>query len=288
MSGPGRSPLGEMSLQPITASLGAEVHGLDADVVDDAAVALRRALADHLVLVFPGLGPTADQLARIVEVFGPLGTPRIPSPTDTGHPQVTTLDTGISYQDDVWHTDATYSPTPPGVIALHMIDGPAAGGDTAWANLEDAYRALSAPLRAMLETLTCIHDHADDRHLAAEHPVVVHHGPERAGLFVNRQWSRRIPQLSRPESQQLLGWLHRWNEQLRFSMRWRWRPGDVVIWDNRATLHCVAGDSDERRVLHRAAATAPAPLPAGDVTRWTRHRTERTRASHFFGNGYEF
>jgi taurine dioxygenase len=277
-----------ISLHTIAGSLGVVAAGVDLTALEDSADALRRALARHLVLVLPGLSPTADQLVALGGVFGPLGVGRMQAATETTNPHVTLVDTGVAHQDDVWHTDATYSSTPPGVIALHMIEGPAAGGDTAWANLEESYRSLSGPLRAMLDTLTCIHDLADDRHVAAEHPVVVDHGTGRGAMFVNRQWSRRIPQLSRPESQQLLGWLHRWNEQLRFSMRWRWRLGDVVIWDNRATLHCVAGDTDERRVLQRVATTAPPPVPAGNVAHWPRHRTPRSKASDFYGNGYEF
>ena len=122
--------------------------------------------------------------------------------------------------------------------------------------------------------------------------VRAHPGTGRRSLYVNKQHGRRIPQLSRPESQALLGFLYRWQEQVKFSCRWRWTPGDVALWDERVTLHSIVddiGEADGTRVLHRVTVLGDDPQPPADAPTWDRHRSDKTAASGYYGMaGFEF
>jgi taurine dioxygenase len=280
-----------LEIRPVAGALGAEVRGLSADRLDEAiAQQLMDALAAHLVLFLPGLEPTVEQFRDIGALFGELEVhPYIPK-VDEAIPEVVELDSEVSPKADLWHTDVSFSESPPIAALLHMVDGPEFGGDTMWINTLDVYDTLSAPLKAMLDGLTCTHNDARGA-LSAEHPVVrVQPGTGRKSLFVNKQFSRRIPQLSQPESQMLLAYLFRWQEQVRLSCRWRWSTGDVVIWDERFTLHSVVDDTKERRLLHRATVLGDGPpLGVPDAPTWPEYERNKMASSGYFGiGGYEF
>ena len=284
----------EFDINPIAGALGAEVRGLDPDRLDEqAAAALRDALDAHLVLFLPGLAPSVEQLRDIGALFGELEVHPYIDKVDEDTPEVCVLDTSATPKADIWHTDVTYSEHPPIAALLHMVQCPPAGGDTMWINCYEVYDSLSAPMQAFLAGLTCIHDDGKQGSLVAEHPVVrVHPGTGRRSLYVNKQHGRRVPQLSRPESQALLGFLYRWQEQVKFSCRWRWSPGDVALWDERVTLHSIVDDIDDAagtRVLHRVTVLGDDPQPPADAARWDRHRSDKTAASGFYGMaGFEF
>lgn len=281
----------DLEIRPTAGALGAEVRGLSVDHLDEAtARQLIDALSTHLVLFLPGLRPTVEQFRDLGAIFGELEVhPYIPK-VDEAVPEVVELDSEVSPKADLWHTDVTFSESPPVAALLHMVEGPDFGGDTMWINTLDVHDTLSEPLKAMLDGLTCTHDDARGA-LRAEHPVVrVQPTTGRKALFVNKQFSRRIPQLSRPESQMLLAHLFRWQEQVKFSCRWRWSTGDVVIWDERFTLHSVVDDTKERRLLHRATVLGDGDsLAVPDVPTWPDHEPNPMASSGYFGiGGYEF
>ena len=285
----------EIDVRPIAGALGAEVRGLDPAGLDDrAAAAVRQALDAHLVLFLPGLHPTVEQLRDIGALFGELEVHPYIDKVDVDTPEVCVLDTSATPKADIWHTDVTYSRHPPIAALLHMVQGPVAGGDTMWINCYQVHDSLSAPMQAFLAGLTCIHDDGKQGSLAAEHPVVrVHPDTGRRSLYVNKQHGRRIPQLSRPESQAVLGFLYRWQEQVKFSCRWRWSAGDVALWDERVTLHSIVDDidggSDGGRILHRVTVLGDDPRPPADAASWPRHRSDKTAASGYYGMaGFEF
>ena len=170
-----------------------------------------------------------------------------------------------------WHTDVTFLQTPPLGSILSMLTCPEVGGDTQWASLQDAYDRLAPPVRTMCDELIAIHfdpwfaadvearggydwngEH-HDKLLPALHPVVRTH-PEngRRGLFVNPQFTQSIFGLSTHESAAVLDMLYRHCQQPELTCRFRWRPGSVAFWDNRATLHYALDDyGDALRVGHR-------------------------------------
>lgn len=283
--------MGELRIEPLAGLLGAEVRGLELGRIDDGVAAqLQKALTDHLVLVLPGLSPSVAGLRDLGALFGELDTHPYLTPVDPEIPEVISLDSLYTVKADLWHTDATFLPRPPAVALLHMLDCPAVGGDTMFINSHAVYDSLSPAMQAFLGTLSCVHDDGGQGDRRAEHPVVRAH-PEtgRPSLFVHKQFSRRIPQLSRPESQMLLGHLFRWQEQIRFSCRWRWSPGDVVLWDERNTLHAMVDDTDGRRELMRATVLGDEPVAFAPDRLAERFGLPKTASSGFYGIGsYEF
>lgn len=283
--------MAELDIRPIAGLLGAEVHGLDIESIDEGtAHQLQKALADHLVIALPDLSPSLAQLRNIGALFGELDTHPYLKAVDAEVPEVISLDSLYTVKADLWHTDATFKTEPPAIALLHMLDCPPHGGDTMFINSHAVYDSLSPALQDFLLTLTCIHDDGGQGDKKAEHPVVRAH-PEtgRPSLFVHKQFSRRIPQLSRPESQMLLSHLFSWQEQVQFSCRWRWSPGDVVLWDERNTLHAMVNDTEGRRELRRATVLGDAPVGFAPDRVGANFGLPKTASSGFYGIGsYEF
>ena len=106
------------------------------------------------------------------------------------------------------------------------------------------------------------------------HPVVRSHPvTKRKSLFVNEHFTRRIVELSREESDLLLGYLTKWVSNPRFTVRYRWTKGTVAIWDNRCTQHFLINDFDEERIIQRV--TVMGDRPEGAPPRWEPYARER-------------
>lgn len=259
-----------LDLDRLTGALGAEVRGVRLADLDDATFAvLRDALAEHLVLFFPDQHLTPDEHRAFALRFGEAEIhPFIPK-LDDSHPEIVVLDSERGAKADVWHTDVTFSESPPICSVLKMVETPASGGDTMWLSQAAVYEALSAPMRGLLDGLTAIHTAETFGHpeIQAEHPAVrVHPDTGRRCLYVNRQFTSHFPQLRPEESDALLAFLCAFAEQPQFSVRYRWVPGAIGIWDNRATQHYAVNDYDERRIIHRV--TILGDRPTGDSPRW--------------------
>jgi taurine dioxygenase len=259
-----------LDIRPIAGALGAEVRGvaLRGDLDDAALGAIRAALLRHLVLFFPEQHLDPAQHRDFAARWGEMEIhPFIPKVE--GFPEVVELRASGGYVADVWHTDVTFSDRPPVMSILNMVTSPAVGGDTMWTNQYAAYEALSAPLRELLDGLTAVHTarvygHPENR---AEHPAVrVHPETGRRCLYVNAQFTDRFAQLSRDESDVLLAYLTRFSVEARFTVRHRWTPGTIAIWDNRCTQHFVLNDFEGERVIQRV--TILGDLPEGDEPRW--------------------
>jgi taurine dioxygenase len=273
----------DLDVRPVAGSLGAEVHGIDlgAPVTDDNLAAIRSLLLDHLVLFFPGQHLAPAQHRAFASCFGEMEIhPFIPKVD--GFPEVVELRASGGYVADVWHTDVTFSDRPPVMSILNMVTSPSVGGDTMWSNLYAAYEALSAPIRELVEGLSAIHTarvygHPETR---AEHPVVrVHPETGRRCLYVNEQFTARIAQLSREESDALLGHLTRFATQPQFTVRYRWTEGTIAMWDNRCTQHFVLNDFHGERVIQRV--TILGDHPEGEPPRWPHFpRPDQMSAKH--------
>ncbi|QFU88209.1 TauD/TfdA family dioxygenase [Amycolatopsis sp. YIM 10] len=262
------------SVSPISGALGAEVRGVPLTSLSDADFAeVRELLLTHLVLFFPdaaGLDPEAHK--AFGRRFGELEVhPFLPKLE--GHEELVVLDSEQGAKADVWHTDVTFSQSPPIASILQLVECPPAGGDTMWSNQYLAYEAISAPLRELLDGLTAVHvfEHPNGSFRSeAEHPVVRTH-PEtgRRSLYVNRMFTRRIPQLAPGESDALLGYLFGMSESPQRVCRYRWTPGAIALWDNRATQHYAVNDYTGRRVGQRV--TVLGDKPEGEAPRWPHH-----------------
>jgi taurine dioxygenase len=266
-----------LDVRPISGTLGAEVAGVDLAHLDDATWdAVRRAWLEHLVLFFPAQHLSADAHVALGRRLGePEIHPFIPKLDDT-HPEIVVLDSERGGKADTWHTDVTFSPTPPLASILQMNVCPARGGDTMWTNQYLAYETLSPPLRDLLDGLTAVHAATPFGHpeITAAHPAVrVHPETGRQSLFVNRTFTSHFVELRRPESDALLDYLCRWSEQPQFQCRYRWHEGSVGIWDNRCTQHYAINDYDERRVIQRVTVLGDAPV--GGAPKWPPFESER-------------
>ncbi len=255
---------------PMSRALGAEVRGVDLNTVSDADIEqIRALLLEHLVLFFPGQAITLDAHVALGRRFGNLEiNPNLPGPAGAP-PEVVELKASFGGIADEWHTDVTFLPQPSVLSILNYVTGPALGGDTMWSNQFLAFSELSLPMQELLRGLSALHDatpHGKPE-MTAIHPVVRTH-PEsgREALFVNEHFTRRIVEMSYAESQMLLDHLRQWSSQARFTVRYRWTPGTIAMWDNRCTQHFVVNDFDGERIIQRV--TVLGDVPTGPGPRW--------------------
>jgi len=189
-----------------------------------------------------------------------------------------------------WHTDLSTAVNPPAASVLRADQVPSFGGDTQWTSLTAAYAGLSGPIQKLADGLTAEHtffagyqmmpaDPADAGILAmvnrdpqaAVHPVVrVHPETGQRVLFVNPARTHRIIGMEPPQSRRLLDLFFEQVTRAEYTVRFRWEPGSVAFWDNRATAHLGPGDagpSGEPRVMHRVSVLGDIPAgPGGFVS----------------------
>ncbi|KAM9904396.1 hypothetical protein OXX79_002782 [Metschnikowia pulcherrima] len=179
-----------------------------------------------------------------------------------------------------WHSDVSYELQPPGTTFFAVLEGPDAGGDTAFADTVEAYRRLSPEFQRRLEGLHVLHSalrQANDssskgglprRELAEHiHPLVrIHPVTEEKALFVNRPFTKRIVELKEEESDYLLEFLNRHVESSHdLQLRAKWEPNTVVVWDNRRTVHTAIIDWDTPISRHAVRVTPQAERPTDSL-----------------------
>ena len=273
-----------MKISELSGALGAEMRGVDLSRLDDAmGSAVRDAFHEHLVLVFRDQDLTATAQVELTELFGPVE----PHPLRTrrsvdGFPAVLILENAEGRpgaRNDYWHSDISHAERPPAVSVLHALEVPDGRGDTMFCNMYRAYDALSTGLREVLGDLRALHsgmatykrglENNDARAIDLSevkppraHPVVRTH-PEtgRAALFVNPHFTIGLEDMTEDESRPLLDTLHAVAVRPENVYRHRWRAGDVVMWDNRCTMHYAIMDysEDMARLLHRTTAGGDVP-----------------------------
>ncbi len=243
------------SVQRLSAALGAEISGVDLRSNQNSTIdTIRSLLLEHQVLFFPDQHLSVDEHVRLGEHFGALeGHPNLSdSPND--HPKIFRLTASKGGIADEWHTDITFQKSPAIMSVLNMIQCPEVGGDTLWSNLYLAYSELSEPMQDLCRGLTALHDAHPHNHpeQTAIHPVVrVHPETGQPALYVNEHFTRRIVEMSAPESDMLLRHLTRFITSPKFTVRYRWQPGTICMWDNRCTQHFVLNDFEEERIIER-------------------------------------
>jgi taurine dioxygenase len=267
---------------PTGAALGAEVEGIDLSALDAADLhAIHRAWLAHEVLLFRDQRVDDDALVALSRRFGELDEAPVQENGQRfvqGHPEIyvvsNVIERGVPIGslgsgEAVWHTDMSYLPLPPKASILNALEIPASGGETSFCSMTAAWETLPADLRTRVAGLRVKHDGtynsggyvregviaSDDPRTApgALHPLVCLH-PEtgRRNLYLGRRRNAYIEGLALGESEALLDAL--WAHVTRPELQWehRWRVGDLLIWDNRCTMHRRnAFDPAARRVLHR-------------------------------------
>jgi len=270
-----------MQIEVITPAVGAIAHGVDLrEPLGAGTLAqIRRALLDQGVVFFRGQDLTREQTATFMENFGPLGTDpfsvaALAPPTLDG--SVHNMPTyGNAKATAVWHMDSTLAPAPAAYLSLRALElPPSGGGDTCWGSMYAAYETLSEPVKAFIDGLSAEHSAYKTLPLLGGsntgylqeamrnvHPVVrVHPETGRKALFVNELWTESIVGLSPHESDSLLAMLWKHSASPEFTMRWRWAPNDLAVWDNMAFQHYAVRDYTGNRVLQKAYVKGERPV----------------------------
>jgi taurine dioxygenase len=274
----------EIQIRPIAGTIGAEIHGVDLSVPlsDGALATIRRALLDHLVIVFRDQTLSSDQYLAFARRFGTPNRYPFVKGLD-GYPDIVAV-TKLPHETvnfgGVWHADTTYLEQPPIATMLLAREVPPYGGDTLFANQYLAYESLSDGMKALLAPLRGVSSSfkadasktREDRIkadgtanartlLEARHPVVRTH-PEtgRKALYVNVAHTVAFDGMTEVESAPILSYLFRHQVEPEFTCRFRWAPGSLAIWDNRCAQHYAVNDyHGHKRVMHRITLVGETP-----------------------------
>ncbi|HJP30111.1 MAG: TauD/TfdA family dioxygenase [Candidatus Latescibacteria bacterium] len=251
---------------PATAPVGAEVLGLDVsvDLSADQVADLRQALLDHCVLVFRDQHITDEDQVRFTRYFGtPVEHVRqqrerrvkevfiISNVKQNGEPIGALGSERIDF-----HADLSYLHEPGTISLLLAVEIPAVGGQTQWCDCRAAYDALPQERQDHLRTLRAVHRHYVEEQNPPEpaiHPVVCTH-PETGvlSLYVNPHLTSHIEGVARDEGDALLRELYDHMDQPQFIYTHEWRLGDLIMWDNRPTMHRrLAFPDEQRRIMNR-------------------------------------
>lgn len=266
--------LGNIDVQSLANSLGQELGDADRGIQVE---------IDNLMVKWKAFGPwlvagvlrICDSKRQVLHVMKDADLRRLAP--ESPHPDITVIEnnqTQVRLSKDVWHSDLSFLPISPFASVLYARKIPGMGqGDTMFCNMVQAYRLLSSGLKRMLQTQRAIHSMDAFRYRpfvtdslqlplsivpeAVSHPIV-REIPETGlySLFVNPFYTDRIDGWTRSESAPILDVLYGSALSAENIYRHKWQLGDVLVWDNRCTMHCGVRDysADAIRVFHRSIA----------------------------------
>ncbi|MEW5684606.1 MAG: TauD/TfdA family dioxygenase [Pseudomonadota bacterium] len=274
-----------LDIRPVAGRIGAEVAGvrLSHDLPEATITAIEAALYRYKVLFFRDQGHLDDagQEAFAERLGEPVAHPTVP--VADGSSYLLELDSQRGGRANAWHTDVTFVPDYPKASILRAVTATASGGDTVWANTAEAYQRLPEALRTLADGLWALHTNAYDyaasrpaataaqieRHrnvfastvFETEHPVVRIHPATGEPSLVLGQFVKGLLGFSTADSRRIYDTLQEHVTRLENTVRWRWRTGDVAIWDNQATQHYAIDDyGDQRRVMRRVTLAGDIPI----------------------------
>ncbi|MER9826647.1 TauD/TfdA family dioxygenase [Mesorhizobium sp. M0115] len=241
-----------------TARIGAEIRNikLSANLPEQTIAAINGLVLEHKVIFFRDQGHLDDaEQERFALRFGK------PSPYPEGTTPIFDIDSALGYiPADIWHIDWSCMDAYPKISVLRGVVIPTVGGDTVWSNTAAAYRDLPLPLQRLADDLWAVHKLAVPR-IETEHPVVRVHPETGERTLVLGSYINRLVGLSKYDSQRLLDLFESHVTAQENTVRWKWKQGDVAIWDNRATMHCATMDyGNRRRVVRRATVEGEVPV----------------------------
>lgn len=273
-----------MQIRRVTGALGAELTDVDPRDPTLDITPIHQAILEHQVVFFRGINLSEDEQLALASR---LGTPSIfPIPRLMGltEPTMTVIADGPDSpnQADEWHTDVTWTATPPAYALLHMDVLPEVGGDTLWCSASKAYDRLSPTMKDFLCSLTVTHhnegfirrmiektgdpyhelvDGLRESYPAVSHPMIRTH-PETGKRVIlwAQNFISHINELSPTENATILRLLSEHVNNPQLHCRWQWSQGDLAIWDERSTLHRAAADHwPHERVVRRCEVDGTAP-----------------------------
>jgi taurine dioxygenase len=276
--------VGALAVRPLSPALGAEIGGVDLreELADRTFAQIRDAWHRHLVILLREQELSEADEVRFAERFGP------PAVIHTkeyvrNHPAVMLISNiredgkpigALPDGEMQFHSDQCHQERPAMASLLYAIEVPSKGGNTLFANQYKAYETLPDAIKRRIDGRKALN--AYDYHTAAmkrgtqlaegvpcyAHPVVrTHPATGRKALYVNRLMTVRIEDMREPESDKLLNLLFDHQEQREFVYEHVWRPGDLLMWDNRCVLHARTDFSpDERRLMRRVTILGEKPV----------------------------
>ena len=286
----------EPRTEPLTPGIGVVIGDINAASASDEAVEfVRQALLAHRVVFLRDQDLDEASHTAFARRFGPLTRAHPTLPSAPGHAEIFDLDSEVGATANHWHTDVTFVERPPTYSFLRTITIPPIGGDTMWANTVAGYGDLRPDLRALADGLRAVHTNgadygrrdivaavgeATDEQLAhraqfastvfeTEHPVVRVHPETAERALLLGGFAQRLVGHSTAESVDLIRTLTSYVVRPENTVRWRWREGDLAIWDNRATQHYALHDygSAPRRVQRATTVGLPAIGVDGSTSR---------------------
>ena len=255
-----------LTAEPLGGAVGAVIRGIDLRDLGSDAEEIRHAWHRYGVLFFPAQHLSDAEHVEVARIFGePEAFPMAKAVDAEPLVHVITSPAGPRRHGGAsqWHSDASWKPEPPRGSVLRAVELPDVGGDTLFASAAGAYASLSGGLQRMVDELTATHAGGEalaragarvDRRVPepVRHPIVrVHPVTGDRCLYVNRVFTQYIDQVPRRESEALLPYLCDTFRDPELQCRYRWGPGDVAVWDNRAVQHYAVPDYDEARIMHR-------------------------------------
>lgn len=277
----------QITVTKLGSRIGARIDGLSlGGHLDDAAVeTIRRALLTHKVVFFRHQHHLDDEqqldFARLLGT--PIGHPAASALAAKHMPVITPIDSEYG-KATRWHTDVTFAANYPAASILRAVTLPSYGGSTLWASTVAAYQHLPEPLKALVENLWALHTNRYDYvsteavmsmsdaqrafrqafekpDFRTEHPVVRVHPETGERALLAGDFVRGFVGLDNHESSVLLELLQRRITMPENTIRWAWAPGDVAMWDNRATQHRAIDDYDDQpRLMHRITLMGDVPV----------------------------
>ena len=279
-----------ISVTPQANGFGAEIAGPDLSkpLTPDTLAEVKTAWAAHSVVAFPDQPLSLEALEAFTQQIGAFGVDPFIAPM-AGHPNVLELrrepDEKATNFGAGWHSDWSFQKEPPAATLLRSEVTPPVGGDTLFADCSRAYEALSDAMKAVLAPLRAIHSAtraygtqgvfaretekrtmeiivSSEADKTLSHPLVrTHPVTGRKALFVSSTYTVGIEGMTLKESHAILGFLFAHMTQEEFIYRHKWRPGMLLMWDNRCTVHLAEGGYDGYlRVMHRTTVAGDAPV----------------------------
>ncbi|KAI9927814.1 hypothetical protein ASPWEDRAFT_556044 [Aspergillus wentii DTO 134E9] len=283
-------PKGKAETDDLTPTIGTEVNGVQlSQLTKEGKDQLALYVAQRKVVAFRNQDFAHLPIDKALEFGGYFGRHHIhqTSGAPKGYPEIHLVHRGAEDRTGsqflatrtnsvTWHSDVTFEKQPPGTTFLYVLDGPTSGGDTLFCDMAQAYRRLSPEFRKRLHGLKAVHSGLEQINnslnnggiarrdpITSEHPIVrTHPVTGEKAIYVNPQFTRYIVGYKKEESDFLLKFLY---DHIAFSQdvqtRVRWRPGTVVVWDNRVVSHSAIFDWEDGQRRHIARITPQAERP---------------------------
>ncbi|MBL23716.1 MAG: taurine catabolism dioxygenase TauD [Rhodospirillaceae bacterium] len=286
-----------MEIIPTDAALGAEVRGIDATkpITGADKDAVMEAYHKYLVLLFRDQDLDPQQQIDFAQTFGELGMPaqgllglgKKPNQPDELPATISCISNikvdgkaigNLGNLEAMWHTDSSFVERPPSASVLHGKEVPPDGGDTSFLNMYAALEDMPAELLAEIEDRVCRHSQVHSSNgvkrpefeevtdiseaPGPEHPFIrLHVESKRKCLFLGRRLNSYVPGMTTEESEAFLDRLWAHTIQDKFVWSHQWRVGDVLVWDNRCTMHHrTAFDDSKRRRMYKVQIMGEVPV----------------------------